>query len=100
MASFAMCSACRAEYENPADRRFHAQPIACPDCGPRLELRNPGGELVANADPLAAFAAAILAGKIGAVKGLGGYHLTCDAANAQAVMELRRGKNVRKSRWP
>ncbi len=86
MAAFAMCPACRAEYEDPADRRFHAQPIACPACGPRLQAPGAQGE------PLRTFSATLCAGRIGAIKGLGGYHLVCDARNAAAVGELRRRK--------
>jgi hydrogenase maturation protein HypF len=93
MDSFDMCPACRAEYENPADRRFHAQPNACPTCGPRLALRGPGGEPVETADPLVDFVEALRGGAIGAMKGLGGYHLTCDARNPSAVAELRRRKD-------
>jgi hydrogenase maturation protein HypF len=80
MACFAMCPACRAEYDDPANRRFHAQPTACPVCGPRLSA------------PLSDFVAALRAGYIGALKGLGGYHLVCDARNAPTVVELRRRK--------
>ena len=91
MAGFAMCAACRAEYEDPADRRFHAQPIACPDCGPRLELVESDG--VSRDDRAVAGARALLAaGRIVAVKGIGGYHLACDARNETAVAELRRRK--------
>nr|BFE74946.1 hypothetical protein GCM10020092_082470 [Actinoplanes digitatis] len=90
MAGFAMCAACRAEYEDPADRRFHAQPIACPDCGPRLELHTPGGDR--HPDPLRGARELLAAGRIVAVKGLGGYHLACDARNADAVAELRARK--------
>ena len=90
MAPFAMCPACRAEYEDPADRRFHAQPIACPDCGPRLWAERDGAELAGDAIELAA--AALAAGEIVAVKGLGGFHLACDATDAAAVAELRRRK--------
>lgn len=66
MAGFPMCRACRAEFENPSDRRFHAQPIACPECGPRLELLLPDGKRIEVGDPLALFADALRAGKIGA----------------------------------
>ena len=90
MAGFAMCDACRAEYEDPADRRFHAQPIACPECGPRLELRTPDG--ADHPDPLRTARDLLAAGRIVAVKGLGGYHLACDARNAGAVAQLRRRK--------
>jgi hydrogenase maturation protein HypF len=90
MAGFAMCAACRAEYDDPGDRRFHAQPIACPDCGPRLSLRRADGSRAA--EPLAAARELLAAGRIVAVKGLGGYHLACDARNGSAVAELRRRK--------
>ncbi|TKD14597.1 carbamoyltransferase HypF [Rhodobacter capsulatus] len=90
MAPFAMCPACRAEYEDPADRRFHAQPIACPDCGPRLWLEAGGIEIAGEAIAIAA--ARLKAGEILAVKGLGGFHLACDAVNAEAVDRLRARK--------
>jgi hydrogenase maturation protein HypF len=93
MADFVMCPACRAEYDDPADRRFHAQPTACPACGPRLRLLGARGEAVEAPDPLAAFAAALRAGKVGALKGLGGYHLACAAADPEAVRALRRRKH-------
>jgi hydrogenase maturation protein HypF len=93
MASFVMCPACRAEYENPADRRFHAEPTCCAVCGPRLRLLDGTGKLIDVGDPLACFAAAVRAGKIGAMKGLGGYHLVCEAKQRLAVAELRRRKH-------
>ena len=87
MARFEMCDRCRAEYEDPDDRRFHAEPIACPDCGPLLRLGSTeGGRAVAEAIGL------IRAGRIVAVKGLGGYHLACDAASDHAVARLRERK--------
>ncbi len=89
MASFVMCAACRAEYEDPGNRRFHAQPIACPACGPHLRMRDADGTPVAIGDPLAEAARALGDGKIVALKGLGGYHLACDASNSEAVAELR-----------
>lgn len=92
MAGFPMCAACRAEYENPADRRFHAQPTACANCGPRLQLLDAAGKSIETSDPLAVFAAAIRGGKIGAMKGLGGYHLVCDATSESAVAILRQRK--------
>ncbi len=94
MAGFAMCPDCRREYGDPLDRRHHAQPIACPACGPRLALvdartgRRLRGD-VAEAVKL------IRAGKILAVKGLGGFHLVCDPLNGAAVARLRRTKNRR-----
>lgn len=90
MASFAMCPACRADYEDPADRRFHAQPIACPVCGPRLWLEAGGAEVAGDAIALAA--ARLRAGEIVAIKGLGGFHLACDARNGTAIDRLRARK--------
>jgi len=92
MAAFAMCADCAREYADPADRRFHAQPIACPACGPRLWLAAPDGRAIASADPVADMAALIRAGRIVAVKGIGGFQLACDATNAEAVAALRMRK--------
>ncbi|MDP8967361.1 MAG: carbamoyltransferase HypF, partial [Actinomycetota bacterium] len=93
MAGFEMCDACRAEYEDPRDRRFHAQPNACPVCGPQVRLLEPDGEPVEGVeDPLRAAADDLLAGRILAVKGLGGYHLACRADSEQAVGALRSRK--------
>ncbi|ODU49242.1 MAG: carbamoyltransferase HypF [Thiobacillus sp. SCN 63-374] len=92
MRDFALCPDCRNEYENPLDRRFHAEPIACPACGPHLQFVS--GEATHDGDEaaLAAAVAALRAGKIVAVKGVGGYHLLCDAARDQAVATLRARK--------
>ncbi len=93
MAAFAMCPACRREYDDPNDRRFHAQPNACPQCGPHLAMRDAeGGPLTTN-DPIAETLARLQRGEIVAIKGLGGYHLACDASNAEAVARLRERKN-------
>jgi hydrogenase maturation protein HypF len=98
MADFPMCDACRAEYEDPTDRRFHAQPVACPDCGPFLQLRTPSDSAskVVNIDmrwsAIVKARKLLREGKIIAVKGLGGFHLACDATNESAVAELRRRK--------
>jgi len=94
MASFPMCPACRREYEDPLDRRFHAQPVACPDCGPRVRLLEPSGGTVVEAagDPIGTAARALADGRIVAVKGLGGYHLACDATSPAAVRLLRERK--------
>ncbi|MEO8500369.1 MAG: carbamoyltransferase HypF [Vicinamibacteria bacterium] len=93
MARFVMCPACRSEYEDPRDRRFHAQPNACPECGPHLALWDPSGAvLAARASALIAAADAIRAGQIIVVKGIGGFHLMCDAGNDETVGELRRRK--------
>ena len=93
MAGFPLCAACRAEYEDSADRRFHAQPTCCPACGPRLQVLGGQGHLIAAGDPLTHFAAALCAGRIGALKGVGGYHLACDARSGAVVAELRRRKH-------
>lgn len=92
MAQFDMCPQCTAEYANPRDRRFHAEPIACPQCGPRLEYRAGADDRRFAAAALAAGLAALRAGKILAVKGIGGYHLLCDAASSKAVAMLRQRK--------
>ena len=87
MAGFPMCAACRAEYEDPSDRRFHAQPIACPACGPSVQLEGADA-----AGAVAQCAALLRSGTIVALKGLGGYHLVCDAGNEEAVSTLRARK--------
>ncbi len=92
MAAFQMCAACHAEYEDPASRRFHAQPNACPACGPRARLIDPAGRTLPAHDAVSVAAAALLAGQIVAVKGLGGYHLACRADDERAVARLRRRK--------
>ena len=93
MRNFALCPNCRREYENPLDRRFHAEPIACPVCGPHLQFVS--GDKATDGDEaaLAAAVAALKSGKIVAVKGVGGYHLMCDAANDDAVAALRARKS-------
>ncbi|MBF8256074.1 MAG: hypF [Anaerolineales bacterium] len=92
MAGFAMCPACAAEYNDPADRRFHAQPIACPDCGPSIWLEV-GGERIAERDEaLRAARLRLTQGQSLAVRGLGGFHLACDAADEAAVNRLRARK--------
>lgn len=96
MAAFAMCKDCSAEYENPADRRFHAEPIACPECGPRVWLEDAGGAEVAagvGEDAIAVAARLIAEGDIVAIKGIGGFHLACDAGNEDAVARLRQRKH-------
>ena len=93
MAGFVMCADCRREYEDPADRRFHAEPTCCPVCGPQLTLLAPDGGVLAKAGEALDTAVDLLRqGRILAVKGLGGYHLACDATDDAAVAELRRRK--------
>jgi hydrogenase maturation protein HypF len=92
MRDFALCPDCRREYESPLDRRFHAEPIACPVCGPHLQFVSADGSHDGDEAALAATIAALRAGKIVAVKGVGGYHLLCDAANDEAVATLRARK--------
>jgi len=91
MAKFEMCAACGAEYGDPADRRFHAQPNACPECGPRLSLLDAGGRALAG-DPVTMAAGLLREGNVLAVKGLGGFHLACDATNDTVVAALRERK--------
>jgi hydrogenase maturation protein HypF len=93
MAPFAMCPACAREYGDPADRRFHAQPDACAVCGPRLVLLGEEGQPLDRPDPIAAALAKIRAGNVVAVKGLGGFHLVCDARSVRAVARLRASKH-------
>lgn len=95
MAGFALCAACAAEYADPSDRRFHAQPLACPVCGPRLCWRGDAQsteDAHSNEAALEAAVAALHDGQIVAVRGIGGYHLLCDAASENAVMRLRARK--------
>ncbi len=97
MAAFPMCPDCAREYADPADRRFHAQPNACPVCGPRLWLEAPGCQVSgpstrAEPDPIDTARRLLEEGHIVAIKGIGGFHLACDATNAEAVEALRRRK--------
>lgn len=99
MDRFELCPACQAEYDDPADRRFHAQPTACPSCGPGLSFRSSPGQAAVSGDAALAVAVRMLrAGQIVAVKGVGGYHLACDATRPEVVARLRERK--RRSRKP
>ncbi len=88
MRDFPMCEDCRREYGDPLDRRYHAQTIACPECGPKLVYIENGREVPG--DPIELAAEALAAGKIVAIKGIGGTHLACDATREKTVAELRR----------
>ena len=92
MSGFAMCERCAAEYHDPADRRFHAQPIACPDCGPSLWFRSAAGRVEGSDAALAATQRALAAGRLVAIKGVGGYHLACTVSDGAAVAALRTRK--------
>ena len=92
MATFELCDACRAEYDDPADRRFHAEPTACPLCGPKVRLEYSDGTPFDVESPIDAARRLLLEGAIVAIKGLGGFHLACDATNLKAVMRLRARK--------
>jgi hydrogenase maturation protein HypF len=92
MARFRMCPACAREYADPLDRRFHAQPNACPACGPRVEARDATGAVIPGEDAISLVGRALRDGRIAAVKGIGGYHLACDATSSAAVRALRERK--------
>ena len=92
MADFELCPRCRAEYEDPHNRRFHAQPLACPVCGPHLSFEAPHERAEGDA-ALDACVEALRRGEIVAVKGIGGYHLMCDALNPAAIARLRASKH-------
>jgi len=92
MAEFPLCGPCRSEYENPADRRFHAEPVACPTCGPELSYRHGQQAVKGNEPSLTASIAALRAGHVIAVKGVGGYHLMCNACDDAPIQRLRAAK--------
>ena len=93
MSIFKMCPQCQSEYENIEDRRYHAQPNACADCGPQMFLYQNKRKIEGIDDLIEEAVKLLKEGKIGAIKGLGGFHLTCDASNNKAVARLRRLKN-------
>ena len=92
MSGFKLCPTCQSEYENPLDRRFHAQPTACAECGPQVWFEANGVKLTEHEDALQMAKQWLREGKIIAIKGLGGYHLACDASNVNAVELLRKRK--------
>ncbi len=91
LAPFPLCPACEREYRDPADRRFHAETTCCPACGPRLRLVGADGRALVG-EPIAETLRLLISGAIVAIKGLGGFHLVCDAHNADAVARLRSRK--------
>lgn len=94
MATFAMCPDCQKEYDDPQDRRFHAQPVACPECGPQVWIELiPGKKYLEKDDAIRDARRLLKEGKILAIKGLGGFHIACDATNPSAVRRLRQRKN-------
>ena len=92
MAEFEMCDRCQAEYDDPLNRRFHAQPIACPDCGPQVWFESPTSAPEKGENGIQQARQFLKDGKIIAIKGLGGFHLACDALNKEAVSKLRQRK--------
>jgi len=93
MAPFHMCSLCEYEYSDPGNRRFHAEPNACDDCGPHIFLLDNYGRRIETLDPILKTVQLLKEGRIVAIKGVGGYHIACDASNNQAITELRKRKN-------
>ncbi|MEJ2407466.1 MAG: carbamoyltransferase HypF [Candidatus Thiodiazotropha sp.] len=93
MAQFPLCPACQAEYDDPLNRRFHAEPVACPDCGPQLSFRYSDQQREDTQAALDTTLSLLRAGEIVAVKGIGGYHLMCDARNEEAIHRLRQRKS-------
>ena len=93
MRHFQMCPDCQKEYDDPENRRFHAQPNACPICGPNVWITDANGNKIQTARPIERSISLLKEGFILAIKGLGGFHLACDARNVNAVRELRRRKN-------
>ena len=93
MGMFEMCADCQREFDDPRSRRFHAQPNACPPCGPRLRLLDSKAREIPGDDPTAEAASLLRQGAVIAIKGLGGYHLACDALNREAVRRLRLRKH-------
>ena len=92
MVDFPLCDDCQSEYDDPTSRRFHAQPNACPACGPQLRMLDADGKALVTDDPVSETIRRLKDGQIVAIKGLGGYHLAVDASNQSAVLELRRRK--------
>ncbi len=93
MSTFPMCEECAKEYRDPSDRRFHAQPVACSKCGPSLSLLDANGKQISQGSEIETTVELLIKGNIIAIKGLGGYHLACDAKNDRAIGELRKRKH-------
>ncbi len=97
MAAFTMCESCAKEYHDPLDRRFHAQPVACPGCGPTVYVTDSEGRRIDNGNWTEICWGALGEGKLVALKGIGGFHLACDAKNGQAIdtLRLRKGRDAK-----
>ena len=93
MRNFQLCDKCSTEYNDPHNRRYHAEPVSCPDCGPQLEFKSENYSTADNAEALRACVNAIKNGEIVILKGIGGYHIICDAHNKQAIQQLRQCKH-------
>ncbi len=92
MSCFPLCRSCSREFEDPNNRRYHAEPNACPDCGPKLWLLDKEGNEISSDDPVLDIIEILSNGQIAAIKGLGGFHLCADAYNSEAVKKLREVK--------
>ena len=99
MDEFKLCNPCKKEYINPLDRRFHAQPNACKECGPKVWVEGSKGKILQIDNPIEFTANKLREGKIFAIKGVGGFNLVCDASNEQAVALLEKGKREVISLW-
>lgn len=93
MSEFDMCEECKMQYQNILDRRYHAQPVACSSCGPKLWAADKAGNILDEQEPINFVCSRIAEGKIAAIKGIGGYHLSCNAYDSEAVNELRKRKH-------
>lgn len=93
MAEFEMCEECKGQYKDIRDRRYHAQPVACGKCGPELWVTDKTGRVLNEKEPVKFLCDKLAEGKIAAIKGIGGYHLSCNAYDADVIQELRKRKH-------